>query len=71
MRNSICHFRFKPVKDEDGNVVEDKVYLYDKYDNSESNNFNLIIDINKLVDITNQIELSLENKNIESRQHSR
>ena len=71
MRNSICHFRFKPVKDEDGNVVEDKVYLYDKFDNSEENNFNLIIDINKLVDITNQIELSLENKNMESRQHTR
>ncbi|MBQ6539126.1 MAG: hypothetical protein IJL76_02490 [Bacilli bacterium] len=71
MRNSICHFRFKPVKDEDGNIVEDKVYLYDKADRDQHNNFNIIMDINKLVELTHQIELNLETKDIGSRQHTR
>ena len=59
LRNSIVHFRFKPVKDNDGNIVENKVYLFDKYDNSDNNNFNVIMDINDLIEIARQVELDL------------
>ena len=59
LRNSIVHFRFKPVKDNKGNIVEDKVYLYDRYDNSTDNNFNIIIDVKDLVEIARQVELDL------------
>ena len=58
-RNSCAHFRFKPVKDKDGNIMENKIYLYDKYDDSTQNNFNIIVDIIDLVEIIRQIEINL------------
>lgn len=63
LRNSICHFRFKPVKDSNGKIVEDKIYLYDKFENSDNTNFNMIIDIKDLVAIVRKIEIGLEIKN--------
>ena len=65
LRNSICHFRFKPVKDSNGKIVEDKIYLYDKFENSDNTNFNMIIDIKDLVAIVRTIEMGLEIKNNE------
>lgn len=62
LRNSTVHFRFKQVKDEKGNLVEDKIYIYDKYDYLNSNNFNMIIDIKDLVDIVREVELDLIKK---------
>ena len=63
LRNSVCHFRFKPVKDSNGNLAEDKIYLYDKYDDSSNTNFNIILELKDLVDIARKIESSLEKKN--------
>ncbi|MBQ3297472.1 MAG: hypothetical protein IJG97_01560 [Bacilli bacterium] len=65
LRNSTIHFRFKPVKDSDGNIVDNKVYLYDKYNELDTNNFNIIMDLKDLVEITRQIELGLEKKKID------
>ena len=61
-RNSFAHFRFKQVKDEKGNIVPDKIYLYDKYEELDSNNFNIIIDLKDLVELTRQIEIGLSKK---------
>ena len=63
LRNSSAHFRFKPVKDKNGNIVPNKVYLYDKFEESDSNNFNIIIDIEELIRITRKVELGLEMSN--------
>ena len=63
LRNSTCHFRFKLVKDKNGNIVEDKIYIYDKFDDTNETNFNMILDIRDLVEIARRIELGLE-KNI-------
>ena len=63
LRNSTCHFRFKPVKDSEGNLVEDKIYLYDRDDNGIIN-FNMIIDIKDLVEIAREVELDLIRKNV-------
>ena len=67
-RNSCAHFRFKPVKDKDGNIMENKIYLYDKYDDSTQNNFNIIVDIIDLVEIIRQIEINLS-KTIQSEEN--
>ena len=70
LRNSICHFRFKPVKDSDGKIVEDKIYLYDKFENSNKNNFNMILDIQDLVSIARRIELDLSrDNNVDNKAH--
>lgn len=61
LRNSSAHFRYKIVKDENGNVLEDKIYLYDEY-NDGTNNFNIIMNINNLVQIIRQIELDIKNE---------
>lgn len=61
-RNSFAHFRFKQVRDEKGNIVPDKIYLYDKYEEVNSNNFNIIIDLKDLVELTRQIEIGLSKK---------
>ena len=61
-RNSFAHFRFKPVRDEKGNIVPDKIYLYDKYEEVATNNFNIIIDLKDLVELTRQIEIGLSKK---------
>ena len=61
-RNSFAHFRFKPVRDEKGNIVQDKIYLYDKYEETDTNNFNIIIDLKDLVELTRQIEIGLSKK---------
>ena len=63
LRNASCHFRFKPVKDSEGNIVEDKIYLYDRDDNGIIN-FNMIIDIKDLVEIAREVELDLIRKNV-------
>lgn len=62
LRNSFAHFRFKQVKDKDGNIVSNKIYLYDKYEESSNNNFNLIIDLKDLVELTRQVEIGLSKK---------
>ena len=61
-RNSFAHFRFKQVKDEKGNIIPDKIYLYDKYEELDNNNFNIIIDLKDLVELTRQIEIGLSKK---------
>ena len=58
-RNACAHFRFKLVKDKEGNIVEDKIYIYDE-DNNGINNFNLIIDLNEFVKIVREVEIELE-----------
>ena len=62
LRNSFAHFRFKQVKDKDGNIVSNKIYLYDKYEESSNNNFNIIIDLKDLVELTRQVEIGLSKK---------
>lgn len=64
LRNSAAHFRFRRVRDSAGNYFEDKILLYDE-DDCGQNIFNMIIDINDLVNITRDIENGLENKEIE------
>jgi hypothetical protein len=66
LRNSLAHFRFKPVLDKEGNIVNDKIYIYDTYDESSNNNFDLIIDIKDFVELTREIELGLLKKNNEN-----
>lgn len=66
LRNSLAHFRFKPVLDKEGNIVNDKIYIYDTYDESSNNNFDLIIDIKDFIEITREIELGLLKKNNEN-----
>ena len=61
-RNACAHFRFKPVLDKNGNVVDDKIYIYDKYDESNETNFDFIIDIKDFVEITRQVEIGLLQK---------
>ena len=58
-RNSSAHFRFKPIKDESGNIIEDKIFLYDEC-NDGNNNFNLVINLNDLVDIVRKVEISYQ-----------
>lgn len=62
LRNSSAHFRFKVVKDEKGNVIEDKIHLYDEY-NDGTNNFNIIMDLKDLMQIIRQIELGIVKEN--------
>jgi len=72
-RNACAHFRFKLVKDKDGNIIEDKIYIYDE-DNNGINNFNLIIDLNEFVRIVREVEIELDkqkNKEEQSIQKSR
>ena len=59
IRNSSAHFRFKPVKDENGNIVPDKVYLYDKFDELDTTNFDIIIDVKNLVKFSRIVELGI------------
>ncbi len=61
-RNACAHFRFKPVLDNQGNIVEDKIYIYDKYDESNETNFDIILDIRDFVEITRQVEKGLLQK---------
>lgn len=61
LRNSAAHFRFILIKDSNGNLVDDKIYLYDKDDNSPNNNFYTTIDIHELYEITRCIEIELNN----------
>lgn len=58
LRNATAHFRFKLVKDNNGNIIDDKIYLYDQ-DNMGNNNFNIIIDIKNLLSIVRDIELEM------------
>lgn len=64
LRNSSVHFRFKQVKDQNGNIIPNKIYIYDKYDEETITNFNLIIDLKDLLEITRQIEIGLINKSL-------
>lgn len=59
IRNACAHFRFKPVKDRNGNILEDKIYIYDE-DNKGENNFNLIIDLKYLIEIIRKVEIQIE-----------
>lgn len=61
LRNIGAHFRFKLVRDTNGNIVDDKIYVYDEY-NDGTNNFNMIIDINDLIEVIRQIELDMGQK---------
>lgn len=70
LRNSCAHFRFKIVKDENNQIIEDKVYLYDEY-NDGRNNFNIIISINTLINIIRSIELSMEKEKTETTSRKR
>lgn len=59
IRNASAHFRFKPVKDNNGQLLENKIYIYDE-DNKGINNFNLIIDLEELVNIIREVEIQME-----------
>ena len=59
LRNSCAHFRFKPVKDQNGNLIEDKIYLYDE-NNNGINNFNIVMNLSDLTSIIREIELKFE-----------
>ena len=63
LRNSSAHFRFKIVKDKEGNIKEDKIYLYDE-DNNGVNNFNIIMDIHELLNIIRKVEEDLNRKKV-------
>ena len=60
LRNSFCHFRFKPVKDNDGNILENMIYLYDKFDGTSDTNFNMIVELKDLVAVAKELEDILE-----------
>ena len=61
-RNAFAHFRFKPVIDNNGEIVTDKIHIYDKYDESNDTNFDIILDIKDFVEITRQVEKGLLQK---------
>lgn len=72
LRNSLAHFRFKPVLDKEDKIVDGMIYIYDSYDESDEHNFDLIIDIKDFVEITRQVELGLLKKKNESfEEHNR
>ena len=60
LRNASCHYRIKPVRDRKGNLIEDKVYIFDE-DNYGNNNFNIILDIDEALELTRKVEIALEN----------
>ena len=55
------------VKEEDGNINEDKIYLYDEY-NEGSKNFNIVMSLNDLINfvriIQTELNLTSSTKNI-------
>ena len=59
LRNSVAHFRFKAVKEQDNSVVGDKVYLYDEY-NDGTKNFNIVMSLNDLVNIARAVEIEMK-----------
>ena len=60
IRNAAIHFRIEPVYDNQGNVVPNKIHLYDKNENmSQDTNFNIILDINYLLEFARLVETSL------------
>lgn len=58
LRNSVAHFRFKLIKDQNNNIIENKIYLYDEYNNGV-NNFNIVINLNDLVEVVRKVEIGL------------
>lgn len=58
LRNSIAHFRFKVVKDHNNNVIDDKIYLYDEY-NDGTKNFNIVMNLNDLISIIRKLEIEM------------
>ena len=65
LRNAFAHNRFKPVKDDNGNTIVNKIYIYDKYPESNKTNFDMIIDIEELIEIIHGIERDLNKKSEE------
>ncbi len=59
LRNSVAHFRFKALKEQDNSVVEDKIYLYDEY-NDGTRNFNIVMNLNDLVNIARAVEIEMK-----------
>lgn len=59
LRNSVAHFRFKALKEQDNSVVEDKIYLYDEY-NDGTRNFNIVMNLNDLVNIARAVEIEIK-----------
>ncbi len=70
IRNACIHFRFKPVYDKEGNMVEDMVYLYDKNNDFSPTNFNTIIKLKDLIEIVNKVETKIEQEEIRLNQQS-
>ena len=59
LRNASAHLRFISVKDKNGKIVEDKVYIFDKENDFAPNNFDIIVDIKDLISIVRKVELAL------------
>ena len=59
LRNSVAHFRFKALKGQGNSVVEDKIYLYDEY-NDGTKNFNIVMSLNDLVNIARTVEIEMK-----------
>ena len=55
LRNSANHLRIKPVYDNNENMIENAVYIYDE-DNYGNNNFNYYVNIHILFNLINEIE---------------
>ncbi len=54
LRDASAHFFIEPAKDENGNIMENKMYVYNKDKNEK--NFSVIIDMDKFVEITRKVE---------------
>ena len=61
LRNSSAHFRYRIVKDENGNIDDDKIELYDE-DNRGRLNYIGVFDMNYLLEVTRLCELDIEKK---------
>lgn len=60
IRNSAAHFRIRPVEDASGNVVEDKICIYDKPDELSDPNFFVVMDLQEYVEMIHGIEQDLQ-----------
>lgn len=66
LRNSFAHIRFNPIKDSNGNIIDNKLHLYDQADENEPHNFDIVVDTRELIELVRTVELVInpdENKN--------
>jgi len=68
LRNAFEHFRVKPARDNDGNILEDKIYIYDE-ENTGENNFNMVVDIKVLIELLKKLEDQIIKINVDSQEN--